>query len=150
MTTFNVTSSSIKVLVVDDHDVVRSGLGALVYACEDMELVGEAVNGSEAVDLCAELKPDVVLMDLVMPVMDGVAATRAIRQGHPQTQVIALTSFDDAGLVQGALQAGAISYLLKTVSADELAQTIREASHGRSILSPEAARALSQARAKEN
>src|SRR5689334_4872552 len=111
----------IRVLIVDDHVVVRSGLVAMLLAFDDLQLVGEAPDGRAALDLCAASPPDVVLMDLVMPEMDGASATRAIRQAHPQTQVIALTSFHEGALVTDAVQAGAIGYLLKNVSADDLA-----------------------------
>ena len=135
-------TTPIRVMLVDDHAVVRSGLGAFLLAYEDLELVGEAGSGEEAVRLCEKAQPDVVLMDLVMPGMDGAASTRAIRERCPQIQVIALTSFKEEELVQGALQAGAIGYLLKNVSADELADAIREAHAGRPTLAPEAAQAL--------
>jgi len=137
-------SNPIRVMLVDDHAVVRSGLGAFLLAFDDLELVGEAGSGEEAVRLCEQVQPDVVLMDLVMPGMDGAAATRAIRERCPQIQVIALTSFKEKELVQGALEAGAIGYLLKNVSADELAEAIRAAHAGRPTLSPEAAQALIQ------
>ncbi|MCZ7541998.1 MAG: response regulator transcription factor [Anaerolineae bacterium] len=135
-------TSRIRVFVVDDQAVVRSGLNAFLQAFDDLVLVGAAASGEEAVRCCAELCPDVVLMDLVMPGMDGAAATQAIRQTCPQTQVIALTSFKDEALVTAALRAGAISYLLKNVSADELAQAIRGAAVGRPMLAPEATQAL--------
>jgi len=135
----------IRVMLVDDHAVVRSGLSAFLLAYDDLELVGEADSGEEAVRLCEQLQPDVVLMDLVMPGMDGVAATCAIRERCPQIQVIALTSFKEKELVQGALEAGAIGYLLKNVAADELADAIRAAHAGRATLAPEAAQALIQA-----
>jgi len=138
----------IRVMIVDDHAVVRSGLAAFMLVYDDMELVGEAEGGQEAVDQCKKFQPDVVLMDLMMPDMDGATATRAIRQRCPQIQVIALTSFREEELVQGALQAGAISYLLKNVSADELAEAIRSAYAGRSTLAPEAAEALIHAAAQ--
>ena len=137
-------SNPIRVLLVDDHAVVRSGLGAFLLAFDDLELVGEASSGEEAVRLCDQVQPDVVLMDLVMPEMDGATATRAIRERCPQIQVIALTSFKEKELVQGALEAGAIGYLLKNVSADELADAIRAAHAGRPTLAPEAAQALIQ------
>lgn len=135
-------SEPIRVLLVDDHAVVRSGLSTFLLVYDDLELVGEASNGQEAVRLCAHLQPDVVLMDLVMPIMDGAAATKAIREQWPDVQVIALTSFPEEELVQGALRAGALSYLLKNVTADELAHAIRAAHSGRSTLAPEAAQAL--------
>lgn len=132
----------IRVLLVDDHAVVRSGLATFLLVYDDLELVGEASNGQEAVRQCEQLRPDVVLMDLVMPIMDGAAATQAIREQWPEIQVVALTSFPEENLVQGALRAGALSYLLKNVSADELAHAIRAAHRGRSTLAPEAAQAL--------
>ena len=138
-------SNSIRVLLVDDHAVVRSGLSAFLLAFDDLELVGEAGSGEEAVRLCERLQPDVVLMDLVMAGMDGATATRAIREHWPQVQVIALTSFKEKELVQGAMEAGAIGYLLKNVSADELADAIRKAHAGRPTLAPEAAQVLIQA-----
>ena len=138
-------SNPIRVLLVDDHAVVRSGLGAFLLAYDDLELVGEAGGGQEAVRLCEKLQPEVVLMDLVMPGMDGAAATRAIRERWPEIQIIALTSFKEKELVQGALQAGAIGYLLKNVSAKGLADAIRAAHAGQPTLAPEAASALIQA-----
>jgi NarL family two-component system response regulator LiaR len=139
------TSQIIRVMLVDDHNVVRSGLATFLRAYEDLELVGEAKNGLEAVHLCPQKKPDVILMDLMMPVMDGIAATRAILADYPEIKIIAMTSFEDEELVNGVLAAGAISYLLKNVTSDELAKAIREAVTGRSTLSPEAARVLIQA-----
>jgi NarL family two-component system response regulator LiaR len=135
----------IRVLIVDDHAVVRSGLSAFLLVYDDLEMVGDAANGAEALRMCEKFQPDVILMDLVMPGMDGAAATRAIRAQYPHIQVIALTSFKEEELVQGALQAGAIGYLLKNVSADELAGAIRAAHSGRPTLAPEAAEALIQA-----
>ncbi len=132
----------IRVMIVDDHAVVRGGLAAFLMAFDDLEMVAEAASGKEAVRICQQMQPDVVLMDLVMPEMDGAAATRAIREKCPHIQVIALTSFKEEELVQGALQAGAIGYLLKNVSAEELADAIRAAHAGRPTLAPEAAQAL--------
>jgi NarL family two-component system response regulator LiaR len=139
------SSQTIQVLLVDDHNVVRSGLATFLRAYDDLELVGEAKNGMEALNLCREKKPDVILMDLMMPEMDGIAATRAILADYPEIKIIAMTSFEDGELVQGVLAAGAISYLLKNVTSDELALAIRAAFLGRSTLSPEAARVLVQA-----
>ncbi len=132
----------IRVVIVDDHALVRSGLAAFLQVYEDLELVGEAASGDEAVRVCAALQPDVVLMDLVMPGTDGPAATRAIRERCPSARVIALTSFPEEDLVPRALRAGATSYLLKNVGADELAAAIRAAHAGRATLAPEAAQAL--------
>jgi NarL family two-component system response regulator LiaR len=139
------TSRNIRVMVVDDHNVVRSGLVTFLRAYDDLELVAEAQNGIEAVALCHERKPDVVLMDLIMPEMDGIEATRAILADFPEIKIIAMTSFEEEQLVQGVLAAGAISYLIKNVSSDELAKAIRDAFSGKSTLSPEAARVLIQA-----
>lgn len=138
-------SQSIRVIIVDDHDMIRSGLEVFLEAFDDLQLVGEATDGREAIRLCDEVRPDVALMDLVMPHMDGIAAIRAIRQAHPEIQFIALTSFGDQSLVQEALRAGAISYLLKNASIDELAAAIRAAHAGRPTLAPEAFRALVEA-----
>ncbi len=135
----------IRVMLVDDHNVVRSGLATFLRAYEDLELIAEAKNGLEAVNLCREKKPDVILMDLLMPEMDGIAATRAILADCPEIKIIAMTSFEDEQLVQGVLAAGAISYLIKNITSDELAKAIRDAASGRSTLSPEAARVLVQA-----
>jgi NarL family two-component system response regulator LiaR len=144
MNTMN-SSQTIQVMLVDDHNVVRSGLATFLKAYDDLELVGEAKNGLEALHLCHQKKPDVILMDLMMPVMDGIAATRAILADYPDIKIIAMTSFEEEELVHGVLAAGAISYLLKNVTADELAKAIRDAVSGRSTLSPEAARVLIQA-----
>ncbi|MEZ4769838.1 MAG: response regulator transcription factor [Caldilineales bacterium] len=137
-------NETIRVLVVDDHDMVRRGLSAFLTVSRDLRLVGEGRNGQEAIALCETLCPDVVLMDLVMPVMDGAAATRAIRGRWPAIQVVALTSFEEKTLVREALAAGAISYLLKNVSVDDLTAAIRAAHAGRSTLAPEAVQALIQ------
>jgi NarL family two-component system response regulator LiaR len=132
----------IRVMIVDDHSVVRSGLATFLSVIPDLELVGEAEGGDEAFVRCGLLKPDVVLMDLMMPGTNGVAATRLIREKYPAIQIIALTSFREETLVQDALQAGAIGYLMKNVSARELASAIRSARAGKMTLSPEAAEAL--------
>jgi NarL family two-component system response regulator LiaR len=136
---------TIRVMLVDDHNVVRSGLATFLRAYDDLALVGEAKNGLEALHLCRQKAPDVILMDLMMPEMDGIAATRAILADYPDVKIVAMTSFDEEELVQGALAAGAISYLLKNVTADELAKAIRDAASGRSTLSPEAAKVLIEA-----
>ena len=134
----------IRVIIVDDHTVVRSGLGAVLASSDGMELVGEAENGEEAVRLCEQLQPDIVLMDLLMPKMDGVAATKIIHENWPQIHIIALTSYKEKEYVEGVLKAGATSYLLKNVSADELISAINRAVLGQPSLSPEAAQVLIQ------
>ncbi len=138
-------TKKIRVMIVDDHAVVRSGLSAFLMVYPDFEMVGEAENGEEAVARAGLLKPDVILMDLVMPGMDGVTTTRSIRQRYPAIQIVVLTSYKDDNLVQGALQAGAMGYLLKNVSASELAAAIRSANAHRMTLSSEAAQVLVQA-----
>ena len=135
----------IRVMIVDDHSMVRRGLATILRVRPGLQLVGEANNGQEALRLCKQVRPDVVLMDLVMPEMDGAAATRALREMCPDIQVIALTSFKEKELVQGALEAGAIGYLLKNISADELADAIHAAYAGRPTLAPEVAQVLLQA-----
>lgn len=141
-TSSNSQNSPIRVMVVDDHAVVRGGLAAFLLAYDDLELVGEAANGVEALAMAERRRPDVVLMDLVMPEMDGATATRLLRERHPEIQVIVLTSFKEEDMVQGALAAGAIGYLLKNVSADELVNAIRAARMGRPTLAPEATQVL--------
>lgn len=143
------TEEKIRVLIVDDHDMVRKGLGVFLKARPDFLLVGEARDGEDAVAVCArlapEMRPQVVLMDLKMPRMGGVAATRELLQRYPQMKIVALTSFQEKELVKEALHAGALSYILKDVSADELASAIRNAHAGKSTLAPEAAQVLVQA-----
>ena len=134
----------IRVVLVDDHTMVRKGLALFLKAFDDLELAGEAESGAAAIQMCGDILPDVVLMDMVMPDMDGVNATRAICQQFPQVKVIVLTSFKEGSLVKNALEAGAIGYLLKDISADELARAIRAAHTDRATLSPEAAQALVQ------
>ncbi len=138
-------SNTIRVMLVDDHDMVRKGLSVYLTVKDDLELVGEANNGQEALAVCEKTQPDVVLMDLVMPKMDGATATHVIRKRWPHIQVIALTSFQEKELVQDALRAGAISYLIKNVTGEDLVAAIRAAHVGRSTLAPEAAQALIQA-----
>jgi len=139
------SESSIRVVVVDDHAMVRTGLASFLMVENDLHLVGEASDGEEALQVCEEVRPDVVLMDLVMPRMNGVKAIKTIRHRWPQVQVIALTSFTEKELVQQAFQAGAISYLLKDISIDELANAIRAAHRGKPTLAPVATQALIQA-----
>jgi NarL family two-component system response regulator LiaR len=128
----------IRVLLVDDHLMVRRGLAAMLSAYDDFALVGEAGDGEEAVRLCEQLRPDVVLMDLLLPGMDGATATAAIRRRYPAIQVIALTSFREDDLLRRVVQAGAIGYLLKNAGAEELAAAIRAARAGQPTLAPEA------------
>jgi NarL family two-component system response regulator LiaR len=128
----------IRVLIADDHAVMRCGLAAFVRRSLDLDLVGEAANGKEAVELALKLRPDVVLMDMMMPVMDGVTATRTIRRKRPRTQVLALTNFLNADMLVRALDAGAIGYLLKTIQVDELAAAIRSAYEYKATFAPEA------------
>jgi NarL family two-component system response regulator LiaR len=132
----------IRVMTVDDHEILRGGVRFLLLAFDDIELVGEAHSGEEALRLCDMVQPDVILMDMMMSGMDGAQTTEAIRKRHPQVQVIALTSFHDSDLVQRAIKAGAIGYLLKGVAMDDLAQAIRAAREGRPTLAPEAVQAL--------
>lgn len=135
-------SKPIRVMLVDDHMMVRRGLATFLKVFDDLQLVGEAESGEAAIQLSAKVMPDVILMDMVMPDMDGACATRAIRQQFPQVQIIALSSFKGGPLIKKALEAGAIGYLLKDVSADNLVRAIRAAHVGRATLSPEASQAL--------
>ncbi len=128
-------SDNIRVLLVDDQEIVRSALSAFLWAY-NLEPVGEASNGEEAVQLCDQYRPDVVLMDLVMPQMDGATATRIIRQRWPQTQVIAITSFEQDRLLQGAINAGAAAAVLKNISAQDLACTIEAVHAGQTVPLP--------------
>ncbi|HEU0074805.1 MAG TPA: response regulator transcription factor [Dehalococcoidia bacterium] len=132
----------IRILVVDDHSVVRQGLKMFLGLDPELEIVGEAENGAEAVKMAAELSPDVVLMDMLMPVMDGIEATKAIRASMPDTEVIALTSVLEDAAVVGAIKAGAIGYLLKDTQSDELRRAIKAAAEGQVQLSPQAAARL--------
>jgi DNA-binding NarL/FixJ family response regulator len=139
----------VRVFVVDDHTVVRRGLQAYLETVEDMEVIGEAAEGREALDGIAALvaagrPPDVVLMDLLMPGMDGVTATAAITQRYPEMEVVAMTSFTQADMVHGALQAGASGYLLKDAEADEVAAAIRAACRGEVHLDPAIAKQLTR------
>lgn len=139
-------SAPIRVLIVDDHNMVRKGLMVLLEEYDDLEIVGEASDGQYAVDLCRRTCPDVVLMDMIMPHLDGIAATTQILEACPKTKVIALTSFSDEDHIQAALKAGATSYIMKNISGDELAGAIRRAHHeGEATLSPEAAQTLIKA-----
>jgi two-component system, NarL family, response regulator LiaR len=133
---------AVRVLITDDHKVVRRGLRGFLELEPDLEVVGEAENGEEAVDMARRLEPDVVLMDLLMPVMDGIEATRVIRSELPEVEVVALTSVLEDASVTGAVRSGAIGYLLKTTDADELCEAIRAAAAGQVRLAPEAAARL--------
>jgi NarL family two-component system response regulator LiaR len=132
-------------MLVDDHLMVRDGLKVFLSVYDDIEVVAEAEDGEQAVTLCAQVQPDVVLMDILMPNVDGSTATARIREACPQVQVIALTSFLEEDLVQRALQAGANGYLLKDVHPDKLAQAIRDAHMGQSTIDAAAAQLLAQA-----
>ena len=140
----------IRVLIVDDHEMTRTGLKFFIEAFTDLELLGEVPSGEEAVTFCAQTQPDVILMDMVMPGLNGVETTRLIRQRYPQVQIIALTSFQEGDLVEQVLKAGAISYLLKNVSAHELAAAIRAAYTGRPTVAPEVTEVLVKATRQEN
>jgi NarL family two-component system response regulator LiaR len=142
-------SETIRVMIVDDHQVVRSGLSAFLSAYDNLELVAQADSGEKALALCHQHNPDVVLMDLVMPKMNGAEATEALLNVCPDVKIIALTSFKEEDLVEGAMKAGAIGYLLKDVDADDLAEAIRQAYAGRPTLAPEAAQVLIQASRKQ-
>lgn len=135
----------IRVMIVDDHEMVREGLATMLKTAPDMELVGQAADGEMAVTLCEQTHPDVVLMDLEMPRMDGVTAAGRIREVCPDTQMIALTSFSEDDRIRAALAGGMISYLLKNVPSGQLMEAIRNAALGRPTLAPEAAQALIQA-----
>jgi NarL family two-component system response regulator LiaR len=135
-------SNRIRVLIADDHDIVRSGLSVLLDTFDDLELVADAGGGEEAIYLCKQHVPDVLLIDLMMPGVNGVQAIQTIHASCPEIQIIALTNFKEEKLVHAALQAGAISYLLKNVSIDELANAVRAAYGGRATLAPEAVQAL--------
>jgi len=139
------TTGPIRVLLADDHLLVRRGLATLLLAFPDLLLVGEAHNGAEALELCATTHPDLVLMDLFMPEMDGVAATRAIRERYPHIQVIVMTSLNEYDYVQRALAAGAGGYLLKNAGADDLAAAIRVAHAGRPMRAPQSVEDMARA-----
>ncbi|MGB7338400.1 MAG: response regulator transcription factor [Phototrophicaceae bacterium] len=135
-------TNPIKVLLVDDHDIVLRGLEVSLATFDDIEVVGHARAGSEAIGRCEQLKPDVLLLDLMMPDMNGIQVIQGVRAKNLDTIIIVLTNFKEADLVQGALEAGATSYLLKNVSVDELGVAIRNAVRGRPTLAPEAAQVL--------
>jgi two-component system, NarL family, response regulator LiaR len=142
------TSNPIRVLIADDHLLVRDGLKVFLKNQADIEVVGEASDGKRAVELCTALEPDVVLMDLVMPVMDGTTAIKLIHQRDPRIRILALTSFQERRLVEEAVQAGAAGFLYKDCAPEELAQAIRTVHAGHAALSPSATEALMQAVAR--
>jgi two-component system, NarL family, response regulator LiaR len=137
-------SKNISILIADDHAITRDGLKTMLKVNDDLRLVGEAVNGREAVELCNELCPDVVLMDLDMPVQNGVSAIDDIMRNNPDTKIIALSSFVDSKLIKNAIKAGARSYIIKNISPRELAQHIRDTHNGQSFFSPEAMESMAQ------
>jgi NarL family two-component system response regulator LiaR len=139
-------TKTIKVMIVDDHPIVRDGLKSVLLAADDMELVGEVSDGGEALARCQETLPDVILMDIIMPGMDGLEATRLILGQYPDVKIVVLTTFPEEGLVQEALDAGAIGYLVKNAPADRLADAIRSAYAGQPTLAPEATQTLIRAR----
>ena len=138
-------NTPVRVLSVDDHEIVRQGMAFLLLPFDDIEVVGSARDGTEALDMCEQSAPDVVLMDMIMPEMDGPTITQAIKDRYPDVQVLVLTSFHDDTLVSRAMQAGAIGYLLKGVSIDELAEGIRSAYAGKPVMAQEAMQSLIRA-----
>ena len=135
-------SKNIRILIADDHSITRSGIKTLISVYDDLTLVGEAANGAEAITMCDEVSPDVILMDIYMPVIDGIEATVKIREKYPNIKIIALTSYVDKKLVKDILKAGAISYIIKNISPDELVKTIRDAYLGKTTFSSEASKVV--------
>ncbi|HET8908170.1 MAG TPA: response regulator transcription factor [Ktedonobacterales bacterium] len=144
MTEIQQTAQTITVLIVDDHQLVREGVRTFLQRQSDITVVGDAASGQEGLKLAAELVPDVVLMDLVMPEMDGVETTRRLKQISPSSQVIVLTSFDDDQHILPAIRAGALSYLLKDVSTAMLADAVRKAARGEVVMTPQVAKRVMQ------
>ena len=142
------TKEPIKVMIVDDHLMVRDGLKVFLSVHDDLEVIAEAEDGQQAISLCPLVHPDVILLDVIMPNIDGPTATARIRADYPDVQVIALTTFSEKELVQRAIQAGAVGYFLKDVHPDKLAQAIRDAHRGQSTIDAGAAQALMQAAAE--
>lgn len=138
----------LRVMLVDDHDMVRRGMSVFLQALPDMELVGEAADGEEALALIAEARPDVILMDVLMPGMGGIEATRRIKVAYPSVQILMLSSSKEEEAIKAALQAGAIGYVLKNISIEEMAQALRNAARGQSTLSPAVTQALVAATAR--
>lgn len=130
-------AEKIRVLIADDHALLRNGLMMFLSSCSDIEVVGEAANGQEAVEQCATLKPDVVLMDLIMPELDGIAATRAILHSNPKIRIIALTSFKEDERIYTAVKAGIVGYLLKDCTPEELASAVRDVYAGKTTIPSE-------------
>lgn len=149
-TSLETKQKMIKVLIADDHDLLRNGLKSYFDTQDDMRVVAEAVNGQQAIEMAQQHSPDVILMDLRMPQMGGVEAIRQIRSAMPQIAIVALTSYDDPDMVETAIQAGAISYLIKNVSTTELGAAVRAAYEGKSQLSREAMQALVRASRRPN
>ena len=135
----------IRVMLVDDHEMVRRGLAVFLQSFDDLVLVGEAANGREAIDFLQDIEPDVILMDILMPEMGGIEAAQAIHDQHPEIKIIAMTSFEDEDIVKQAISSGAIGFLMKNTSIDELAAAIRNAVAGKPTLAPEAAQILMSA-----
>lgn len=142
------TDRPIRVLLVDDHEMVRRGLSVFIQSFDDLDLVGEAVNGKEAIEILASLSADVILMDIMMPVMGGIEAIQEIQTRWPEIKIVAMTSFEEEGLVKDAISSGAIGFLMKNASIDELAAAIRNAYAGKATLAPEAAQILMDAATK--
>src|SRR5215470_15859655 len=136
------TSSSIRVLIVDDHPMVRTGLATVLETYDELEMVGAAASGEEALELCESASPDVVLIDMKLPGLDGIETMQLLKRQHPKMQMVVLTGSEDNQLVMAAVQAGARGYLLKTAEGPELRQAIRAVAAGRTFLMPEAAEAL--------
>lgn len=139
----------IRVVLAEDHEIVRAGLERLLGGADDIEVVGTAADGEAAVSLVEEQKPDVVLCDLTMPILDGIEATKRIHEAHPETRVVILTAFSERDRILGALDAGAVGYLLKDAPPDELFEAVRAAARGESPLAPKAAQAVLSDRAEQ-
>ena len=135
----------IEVLIVDDHPIVRFGIKTMLMTYDDIRVFGEAGNGKQALSLCAEIQPDVILMDIIMPGLNGVEATRALLERYPQLKIIVLTSFPDQDVVQDTLEAGAVGFLLKDAPKEIVEDAIRSAYAGATVLAPEATQALIKA-----
>jgi two-component system, NarL family, response regulator LiaR len=137
-----IEKNKIKVMIADDHPLVRYGIKTLFEACDDIILVAEAENGRQAIEMCEKYKPDIILMDMIMPVLDGAQATEQIINKRPNVKIIALTSFDDKDLIKKSIKAGAVSYILKNISGAKLVKTIKDVYKGNFALSPQATNIL--------